>query len=232
MRFFFVSLMAGLAIIGLSSAQEPNAKVRLAAAKTKSTNNLKQIALAMHVNHDFKMALPTRATFDKNGKPLLSWRVQILPFIEQVELYQKFKLDEPWDSPDNKKLIGQMPKIYRSPLSKLNKDGKTTYLAITGKGSMFDGTKGIRFTDVTDGTSNTIMLVEANDKKAITWTEPEDFPIDTKEPLAGLVNPELKGFLTAFGDGSVHFLHASIRPATLQALFTRNGGEIVDPKDF
>jgi hypothetical protein len=97
---------------------------------------------------------------------------------------------------------------------------------------MFDGDKGSRITDVTDGTSNTIMVVDANDKKAVYWTEPEDFPIDTKEPLKGLVNPVSKGFMAAFADGSVHFLRDSIRPATLQALFTSNGGEIINPDDF
>jgi len=198
-------------------------------ARTQSMNNLKQIALAMHVHYDAYRQLPARANFAKDGKPLLSWRVHILPFIEQNALYKQFNLDEPWDSPTNKKLIARIPPTYVSPLSKAGKDGKTTYLAVTGKGSIFDGVKGLRFTDVTDGTSNTIMIVEANDTKAVFWTQPEDFPIDAKEPLAGLVREEMKGFLAAFADGSVRMLSATIRPATLHALFTRSGGEIVDP---
>jgi hypothetical protein len=208
--------------------QESVGKVRQAAARTQSMNNLKQIGLAMHSYHDARGALPARANFDQNGKPLLSWRVHILPFIEQEELYNQFKLDEPWDSPNNKKLIPRIPLTYRSPLSKLDQDGKTTYLAPTGKGSMFDGDKGVRFTDVTDGLSNTIMLVEANDKKAVFWTQPEDFPTDARDLLAGLNLQETKGFLVAFADGSVRFLSANIPLATLRALFTRNGGETVN----
>jgi hypothetical protein len=206
-------------------------KVRLAALRTQSQNNLKQIGLAMHNNHAVYNSLPARANFDGNGKPLLSWRVHILPFIGQEELYKQFKLNEPWNSEHNKKLIAQIPPIYASPLSKAGKDGKTTYLALTGKGSMFDGDKGVRFLDVTDGTSNTIMVVEANDTRAVYWTQPEDFPIDTKEPLADLVLPELKAFHAAFGDGSVRTISASIRLETLRALFTRNGGEMVNPDE-
>jgi hypothetical protein len=203
-------------------------KTRGAAERTQSMNNLKQIGLSMHNYHDFSKSLPARANFDQTGKPLLSWRVHILPLIEQDELYRQFKLDEPWDSPHNKKLIARMPPLYASPLSKASKDGKTTYLALTGKGSMFDGDKGLRLTDVTDGTSNTLMVVEANDTKAVYWTQPEDFPIDTKEPLAGLVNREMKGFLALFTDASVRVIPATIRLLTLRALFTRNGGEKID----
>src|SRR5207249_2796575 len=84
---------------------------RIAGRRTVSQNNLKQIGLAMHNYHDTYRHFPPQALTDKNGKPLLSWRVAVLPFIEQDNLYRQFKLDEPWDSEHNRKLLERMPKL-------------------------------------------------------------------------------------------------------------------------
>jgi WD40 repeat protein/tRNA A-37 threonylcarbamoyl transferase component Bud32 len=195
--------------------------------RNRSRHNLKEIGVAMWSHHATHKTLLARANFDKDGKPLLSWRVHLLPYLNQGALYKQFRLDEPWDSPANKKLIANIPQVYSSPLSKVAGEGKTTYLAVTGKNSVFDGRKGLRPTDVTDGTSFTIMVVEANDKKAVYWTQPEDFPIDTKDPVAWLVYDEMKGFLTLFADQSIHWASATIPTASLHAHFTRNGGERV-----
>ena len=206
-------------------------RVREAAARTQSQNNLKQIGIALLNYHDVNKMLPASANFDAQGKPLLSWRVHILPYLEQDGLYKQFKLNEAWDSPHNKKLIAQIPPTYASPVSKVGQEGKTTYLAVSGKGSMFEGNKGQRLANITDGLSNTIAVVEVNDTKAVYWTQPEDFAIDTKDPLAALVQKEWKGFNVLMGDVSVRFLSANVRPATLSALFTRRGGEVVNPND-
>src|SRR5262249_10846274 len=121
-------------------------------------NNLRQIGLALHNYHDAYGNFPPQASFDKSGKPLLSWRVHILPFLEQEELDREFHLDEPWDSDHNKKLIDRMPPIYRCPKQKLKESGKTTYLAPVGEKAIFSGgQKGMRLSDVIDGTSNTML---------------------------------------------------------------------------
>jgi len=163
----------------------------------------------------------------KAGKPLLSWRVAVLPYIEQDNLYKQFHLDEPWDSDHNKKLLERMPPLYGFGDEKAAKNHETHYQGFAGKGAFFDGKKGLKIVDITDGTSNTIMLVEA--KKAVPWTKPDDVPFD-----AGKLVPKLGGlfdgiFNVAMCDGSVRSFPLTIKEDTLRALVTINGGEVVDP---
>jgi hypothetical protein len=205
-------------------------KVRASAARMQSSNNLKQIGLAMHNYHDTYGRFPAAAVYDKNKKkPLLSWRVQILPFIEQDNLYRQFKLDEPWDSEHNKKLIAQMPRVYQSSKDpKLLAEFKTTYLAPAGKATMFPpGPDGVRIADVTDGTSNTLFVVDADDSRAVVWTKPDDLEVAEDNPAKGLSTRNGDGYLTLLVDGSVRLIPKGIDKKTLWALFTRNGGEVI-----
>lgn len=210
---------------------------REAARRAQGANNLKQIALAVHNYADTFGALPAAYSVDKDGKPLLSWRVHILPYIEQEALYRRFKLDEPWDSEHNKALIPLMPAVLRDPNSRAE-PGKSNYLAITGKAGIFvapadaaDATKfpkGVRFADITDGTSNTLLTVAAGDERAVIWTKPDDFnPDEAMSPVRELMGLNRGGFHAGMADGSVRFIAETIDPAMLEALFTRNGGEVV-----
>jgi hypothetical protein len=202
-------------------------KERGSASRVQSANNLKQIALAFHNYHDVYKSFPPAALYDKAGKPGLSWRVLILPFIEQDNLFKKFHLDEPWDSEHNKKLLDGMPKVYQAPGAKpLN---RTHYLGFVGKGTVFEGKKGIKIFEITDGTSNTILVVEA--AESVPWTKPEDLPFDPDKPLPKLGGLYEGGFHAALCDGSVHFLSSKITPQTLRSAITRNGGEVLGP-DF
>jgi Protein of unknown function (DUF1559) len=196
------------------------------AERMRSANNLKQLLLALHNYHDTYGHMPHDIR-DKDGKPLLSWRVQILPFIEQDQIYKQFKLDEPWDSENNKKLIDKMPRTLRSPRQAEALKDRTTYLAPQGKGLMWDEPKGLKISQITDGTSNTIALVEADDERAVIWSKPEDITIDPKNPIAGLLGHYVEGFQVALADGSVRFIKKSIDPMVLWAMFTRNGGEAI-----
>lgn len=204
---------------------------REAARRMQGSNNLKHIGLAMHNYHDTYRAFPAGYSADAEGNPLLSWRVHILPFIEQQPLYEQFHLDEPWDSPHNKTLIAQMPQVYRSPNSNAE-PGMTNYVGIAGKDGVFVRPRagerlGIRFANITDGTSNTIMTAEVPDPSAVIWTKPADFSPNLEEPTKGLTGMRKGGFLVGFGDGSVRFLAETIDPDTLRALFTKSGGEAV-----
>jgi hypothetical protein len=199
-----------------------------------SNNNLKQMALALHNFHDTYKRLPPPAICDKQGKPLLSWRVAILPFNEEGALYREFRLDEPWDSEHNKKLLEKMPKIYAPVGVKTNQPYLTFYQAIVGPGAAWElkprpgalfNADGLRIFDFRDGTSNTIALVEA--VKAVPWTKPDDVPFDPKGPLPKLGGLFKDGFHAAFMDGSVRFLSRRVSEATLRAIITRAAGDIL-----
>lgn len=203
------------------------------ADRTKCINNLKQIGLALHNYHDVYGKFPAVANFDKQQKPFLSWRVHLLPYLEQEQLYKQFHLDEPWDSEHNKKLIPAMPMVYGCPGSNAGL-GLTTYLAPVSKQTMFTGdNKQIRIPEVLDGLSNTIFVVDADDKHAVTWTKPEDLKYDANQPWNGLVGHHGDMCVALFVDGSVHTLRQRIRPEILCGLFTRAGGEItpLGPED-
>jgi hypothetical protein len=214
------------------------AKTRQSAGRMQSVNNLKQIALAMHNYHDVYGTFPPHAVYSKDGKPLLSWRVMILPYIEQDNLYKQFRLDEPWDSAHNKRLLAQMPRIYASPKDlparnqgrvKSPRPQETHYQGFYGKSAFFEGKKGIGIASIFDGTSNTIMVVEA--AETVPWTKPQDLPFDPKKPLPKLFGVYPQGFNAAFCDGSVHFIKDKINPQTLRFLITRDGGEVINLND-
>jgi prepilin-type processing-associated H-X9-DG protein len=216
-----VGVLIGLLLPAIQAARE-------AARRATSTNNLKQLYLAMLMNENATGKFPARANFDKNGKPLLSWRVHILPYLGGDALYKQFHLDEPWDSPHNKALIAMMPAFFRNA-SSTAPAGKTTYLGVSGKGLFFDGDKPRTIADIRDGTSNTLAIVEANDDQAVIWTKPDDWEPGAANPLAGLGRAHPRGFNAAFADGSVRFLPATIDPDTFKALLTVAGGEVVPP---
>lgn len=203
-------------------------KMREAAGRAQSMNNMKQLALAT-VNYADTMRgqLPAHAIYSKDGKPLLSWRVMILPYIEQDALYKQFHLNEPWDSEHNKKLLAKMPKVFAHPADeKTLKEHTTYYQAFVGNGAFFEGKQGLRFpASITDGTSNTIMFVEAS--KAVPWTKPEDVPFDPDKPLPKLGLPGHSYFLVAMCDGSAHAVSHGVTKETLRAAITRDAGDIL-----
>jgi len=201
-------------------------KVQGTAATARAANNLKQIAIAMHNYHDVHNAFPPAAACDKTGKPLLSWRVLILPYVEEEELYKQFKLDEPWDSVNNKKLLAKMPKIYAIPNKELPGGTDTHYRVFVGNGAGFDWLMGDKITNITDGSSNTIMCVTAAD--AVPWTKPDDLEFDPKKDptklFGAVVNDTVQ---VAMFDGSVRMLKKLPSKETLKALITKSGGEVI-----
>ena len=220
--FATVGVLGGILLPAVQSARE-------ASRRMSASNNLKQIMLGFHNYHSAYKQLPVSAITDDDGKPLLSWRVALLPFLDQVELYRQFQLDEPWDSEHNLPLSKKLPSVYRSPGKRLPA-GMTTYHAVVGKGLALEPLQKTRFRDFLDGLSNTIMVVEVNDDAAVPWSKPADLEIDMADPMARLGKARQGGFNLAMADGAVRFVSQNIDVTLFKALLTRAGGEAV-PRD-
>jgi serine/threonine protein kinase len=205
------------------------------ARKTQSGNNLKQISTALHSLHDTYGEFPPPAICDKwGGKPLLSWRVAILPFIEEGPLYQQFKLEEPWDSPHNIKLLDKMPKAFQIKGLKKAEPYTTYYQAIVGNGAAWErlpgagkmfGAPGLKMLSFTDGTTNTILVVEA--AKPVPWTKPEEVDFIRGAMHAKLGGVFKDGFHALMADSQTLFVSKKVDETTLQAAITRAGGEVM-----
>ncbi|HET6325006.1 MAG TPA: DUF1559 domain-containing protein [Planctomycetaceae bacterium] len=221
--------MAIAKLMGAESLLESPPKNAPGAADTDhATDVLRQLGLAWHNYHDVNSTFPASnpVALSTNTKSGLSWRVHVLPFIDQVMLYNQFHMNEPWDSPHNKALIAKMPAVYRPADAKLAAQGRTRFVAPVGdKLITTKSGKATKIADITDGLSNSILLVEADDAHAVVWTKPDDLDVDLAKPLAGLAIRPPGGLLMLMADGSVQFLRASTKPTTLAALFTRAGKE-------
>lgn len=205
-----------------------------AARRVQCVNNLKQIGLALHNYHESNGCLPPAAITDRNGRPLLSWRVAILPYLESSSLYSRFHLDEPWDSPHNLALLDPMPLVYACPSDATLKPGMTGYQAVIGPGTAFTpDLKSLRFPDFIDGLGQTLLVGES--RGVVPWTKPEDLLLDRTIPLFDLGSHHgyhNNGFNALFADGSVRFLKKTITPSVLDALLTRDGHEAISPDSF
>jgi prepilin-type processing-associated H-X9-DG protein len=200
-------------------------KSKEARTRIESASNLRQIGIAFHTYHDTMDVFPTVA----NKK--LSWRVQILPYIEQQQLYDQFKMDESWDSPNNIRLVPLMPKLYQCKRFPDAGPGMTYYQAFVGPNTVLNTPQGANLVAMVNanGTSQTIMIVEAGD--AIPWTKPDDLPVDPQKPLPPLGGPKRETFNALFADGHVQVMPQTINPQTLRAMIDwTNTQPIVMPR--
>jgi hypothetical protein len=191
----------------------------------KAQNTLKQFGLAFHNYHSAYNYFPWNIE-DKNGKALLSWRVAILPFIEEDKLYREFKLDQAWDSDHNKKLIAKMPKMY-APIRVKAKEGETFYQTFSGEKALFGGkVKNPKLFAIPDGTANTGLVFEAGEP--VIWTKPADMPFDEKKAVAklgGLFDGMCNVVLC---DGSVKTLKKGADEKELKNFIMPADGNVVD----
>ena len=215
-----------LPLIGIGLLIPAVQKVREAAARMQNANNLKQISIAMLTYQDAYNTLPPAALCQKNGKKLLSWRVAILPYIEQESLYRQFNLDEPWDGPNNSKLIALMPKTYALP-GEQPMSGNTYYRVFVGNGAAFEWCKGFPLSQFKDGPSNTILVAEA--ATAVPWTKPDELEFNPNGPLPSLGGHFSGGAAVALADGAVRQIPKTISPQTLKAAITRSAGDVLGP---
>jgi hypothetical protein len=208
-------------------AMKEFAKIREDEERQQSVTNLKAIAAALHRYREKHGRLPPTAVYSKEGKPLYSWRVELLPFLGQESLYREFHKDEPWDSDHNKKLLAKMPEVFALARNPTHAPDATHYQVLVGPGAAFEGQQGLRLPeDFPDGTATTLLVVEA--PKAVPWTQPADLPFAPDKPPPRPGGLFAAGFHAAFADGSVLFLKKELDADTLRALITRNGLEKID----
>ena len=216
----------------------------------KDIDNMKQLVLGLHNYHDVYKSLPSASTADKDGKPLHSWRVALLPYLGYAELYEKIRHNEPWDSEYNRQFYNQMPDVYRSSYvsdehaEEFANEGFTRYAVVTGKEAIFAGPNHwAGFQRITDGTSNTVAFVLRN--RAVCWMDPNsDVPFDLAT-LGFFVHPDGIGALTvpsnlsdlpvtpmAFADGRVDLVRTDLPQDYLRAILTCNGGEAIHINEY
>ncbi|MEX2173718.1 MAG: M56 family metallopeptidase [Pirellulaceae bacterium] len=228
---------AGSAVAG--KAIEAISKARDAARRSNSANNMKQIALGLHNWADtYGGRFPPPVVMGRNGRGGVphSWRVALLPFVEQAALYEAYNFDEPWDSETNKKVLAQMPPQFRHPLDDPESTNAGYFVLRSemllaeppeeGFATAFSGKNGMPFSHIHDGMSNTLAVVEA--RRDIPWTKPEDilFDPDAKE-LPKLGGWFKGGYNVALCDGAVKFLDEQLDPKTLKLLIMPQDGQQV-----
>ena len=199
------------------------------APRAQCVNNLKQIQLGL-VNYESRYGVfPPRVQQDRQGSPLLSWRVLILSCIDpQIDLFWQFHLDEPWDSPHNRTLTAPIPSGYVCPGQAEWSRNQTIYQVLDSPGSFLDASRPTRLSQISDGTATTIAVVEG--PTPVPWTSPQDVSFRSDEPFRPWEATHPGGFNASFVDGSVRFLRSTINPSVLKALATRAGGESIDPE--
>jgi prepilin-type processing-associated H-X9-DG protein len=193
-------------------------------------DHLKLLGLAMHKYEEAHGHFPAPAITRRDGTPLLSWRVALLPHLGYRSLYERFHLDEPWDSPHNRALLAEMPPEFACPGGPGRRSGRTGYLVVVGPeaestsvNTPFEPTRGVDLREITDGTSNTILVMETD--TPVPWTKPDDLRWAPGGPLPRLASPHSGGANVLFADGSARFLKATVLPGILLAILTMNGGE-------
>lgn len=267
---FAAALVAGLAALGCGKKDPdppavggppgapvppvPAAAPNPDADKEETVRRLKQIGLAFHNFESATLSFPA-GVVGPNGNLGLSWRVALLPYLEQGALYKEFKLNEPWDGEHNKKLVAKMPRAFAHPARPAG-EGKTHFRALAGHDAFLPlpapwvpepnfaalwraapgfPALGRPMSAFSDGTSSTLMVAEAADP--VEWTKPDELVYQDEVPKTGGLRPGpvpkfggafADGFHALMCDGRVHFFPTDLKPDVIRALVTVNRGEVID----
>ncbi len=221
MLLICIGILVGLLLPAVQAARE-------AARRMQCSNNLKQIALAMHNYNDTYNTFPPAYTTDANGRPLHSWRTLLLPYMEQQALYAQIDLSKPWDDPVNLPFSTTVVPVFSCPSSHVDAPEKTCYQVVVDNGGMFSGASACNVLSVVDGLSNTLLVVETESSNAVPWMSPQDTDLPTflSRGQTGS-SAHTHGCNAAFADGSVNFLSEDLDAATAAALVSKAGGDSV-----
>lgn len=210
---------SGLLLPAVSAARD-------AARRMSCSNNIKQIGLAMHNYHSAYGQLPPAYTVDADGRPMHSWRTALLPFMDQQGLYEQIDFSKPWDDPVNLGIGEQTPGAYMCPSSPVGSP-MTTYVAVVDASGIMSGPNATKFRQVTDGLSNTVLVIETDPGSAVPWMKPQDTDLQSflSPGSAGSLAGHAGGGHVLMGDGAVKFVTDSLDTGLREALVTKDGGE-------
>lgn len=229
-----IAVLAALLLPRVQSSSGPDSGRR-----ERCRNNLKQIGLALHLYHEKYGTAPPAYLVDKDGRPTHSWRVLILPFLDQNELYAKYRFDEPWDGPNNQQLADKVGKIFHCPSDRPESEAgkqveypETSYVAVIGPETFWRGAEGVCPCDIYDGMTTTLQLVEVANS-GIHWMEPRDLHVGQMAPTInpkagqGISSRHKAGAEGLLADGSVRFFSENLSAETIRGLLTIQGGETI-----
>lgn len=231
-----IGAVAGLAIVAALFLPAVRRGAGPAARRSQCKNNLKQIALALHNYHDKYDCFPPAYIADSSGRPMHSWRVLLLPYLDHGDLYEQYRFDEPWDGPNNRRLADKIVSVYACPGEHTRPDqsarAMTSYVAVVGPETMWPGAGSTKISEVKDGMTNTLMVVEVANS-GIHWMEPRDLHVLQMAPTInaksgqGISSPHTGGANAALADGSVRFISDQTTAELIRGLLTINGQETI-----
>lgn len=198
--------------------------------RTVCLNNLRSIGLALRSYHSEYGRFPPAYIADEHGKPMHSWRVLMLPYLDRAGVLRAYRFDEPWNGPNNRKLADEGRLIFNCPEDDPEPSMRTSYMVVVGPNTMFPGSKSTQLSDISDGGAETIMLVEVAGSD-IHWMEPRDLPVEQAmrgiNAAAGrsVSSKHSGGVNVVFADARTTFLSDKTDRDQLKAWFTINGGE-------
>ncbi len=197
-------------------------------------NNLKQFGLALHNYHEQYKTFPPAFVIGPDGKPWHSWRVLILPFLNEEKLFAQYRFDEPWNGPHNSLLANRRPDVFVCPNAKEHiPPSHTTYLAVLGADTVWPGKESIAISNILDGMSNTVLILEVRDA-GNPWLAPDDLSfaeacvVPSDQSGRRPSSFHTGGSHVLVGDGTVRFVNSTVASETWKGLLTRDGGEAIE----
>lgn len=202
--------------------QKPDKPLSVTERRLRTIQNLQKIGQALNRYLSEKRCFPAPAIYSKSLSPLLSWRVDLLPFLGYEDLYKQFRLDQSWDSPHNRNLLPLIPPVYQSPE---RFDAHTNYVVPLSAGTAFPGRRGVTVRKIEDGVANTVILLEVDDESAVPWTKPDDYRVDFAKPAGGTGDLRTGHFFAVWGDGVVGQIPVDKVAKHWKAMMSIDGGE-------